>query len=44
MLVLASRLTNWAEQAGRGEVSGPDGGFVLPSGARRSPDAAWYAG
>ncbi len=40
---VGARLTNWAEQAGRGEVSGPDGGFVLPSGARRSPDAAWYA-
>ncbi len=41
---VCSRLTLWAEQTGRGEVSGPDGGFVLPSGARRSPDAAWYTG
>jgi Uma2 family endonuclease len=35
------QLANWAERDGRGVVSGPSGGFVLPSGAKRSPDAAW---
>ena len=41
---VTQRLANWAEQAGRGEVCGPDGGFRLPTGARRSPDAAWIDG
>ena len=38
------RLSTWAEQAGRGVVCGPDGGFRLPTRARRSPDAAWFEG
>jgi len=36
------QLGNWAERIGRGAVTGPDGGYRLPSGSRRSPDAAWY--
>jgi Uma2 family endonuclease len=34
-------LGNWAEAHG-GIVIGPDGGFFLPDGSRRSPDAAWF--
>jgi Uma2 family endonuclease len=37
------QLEVWACRDGRGIVNGPSGGFVLPSGARRSPDAAWTA-
>jgi Uma2 family endonuclease len=35
------QLGNWAEIDGRGMVTDAAGGFVLPNGARRSPDAAW---
>jgi Uma2 family endonuclease len=35
------QLGNWAIEDGRGVVSDSSTGFVLPSGARRSPDAAW---
>jgi len=35
------QLEAWACRDGGGTVNGPSGGFVLPSGARRSPDAAW---
>ena len=31
----------WAERDGRGTATDAASGFVLPSGARRSPDAAW---
>ena len=41
---VVQRLSNWAEKAGRGLVCGPDAGFLLPSGARRSPDASWFEG
>ncbi len=37
---VARQLGNWALHAG-GLVGGPEGGFLLPNGARRSPDAAW---
>lgn len=36
------QLSNWATRAGRGVVTGPDGGYRLPSGSRFAPDAAWY--
>lgn len=39
---VVQRLANWSDQTGRGIVSGPDGGFRLPTRARRSPDAAWF--
>jgi Uma2 family endonuclease len=39
--LLGRRLGNWADLDKRGLVSGPDGGFRFPSGARLSPDAAW---
>lgn len=31
----------WNRETRSGKVFGPDGGFVLPNGAMRSPDAAW---
>src|SRR5690242_10567119 len=39
---VVQRLANWADQTARGTVCGPDGGFRLLSGARRSPDASWF--
>lgn len=36
------QLADWNKQQGRGMVSGPDAGFFLPDGSRRSPDAAWF--
>src|SRR5580658_10565172 len=38
---VVSQLNHWAQEDGRGFVTGPDGGFLFPSGARRGPDAAW---
>ena len=35
------QLNAWAEQDGRGIACDSSTGFVLPNGARRSPDAAW---
>lgn len=35
------QLRDWARSDGRGIVVDASGGFVLPNGARRSPDAAW---
>ena len=35
------QLSNWARQDGRGVASDSSTGFVLPKGARRSPDASW---
>lgn len=42
--LVACRLANWAEHRDGGMVCGPDAGFNLPSGARRSPDASWFDG
>ena len=42
--LVVHRLLTWVEKMGRGKVCGPDGGFRLPGGARRSPDAAWFVG
>jgi Uma2 family endonuclease len=36
-----AQLNEWAEAARRGIASEAATGFVLPNGARRSPDAAW---
>jgi Uma2 family endonuclease len=38
---VVSQLNGWAHEDGRGFVTGPDGGFLFPNGARRGPDAAW---
>lgn len=35
------QLEQWAERDGRGIVTDAASGFVLPNGARRSPDIAW---
>jgi Uma2 family endonuclease len=38
---ILGQLRNWARKDGRGTATGSSGGWVLPNGARRSPDAAW---
>jgi len=38
---LTMLLTIWAEQEGSGVVFDSMGGFILPNGAMRSPDASW---
>ncbi len=38
---LIQRLRNWADVDGTGEVFDSSTVFVLPGGARRSPDASW---
>jgi Uma2 family endonuclease len=40
---ILGQLRDWAKQDGRGVVTDSSAGFVLPNGARRSPDAAWTA-
>mgnify|MGYP006424841873 FL=1 len=38
---LIATLVNWNEKTGLGETFDSSGGFSLPNGAQRSPDAAW---
>ena len=38
---ILGQLDRWATVDGRGFVIDSSGGYVLPSGARRSPDASW---
>ena len=38
---ILSQLHDWAQRDARGTATSSSGGFMLPSGARRSPDAAW---
>ena len=38
---IAAQLELWAERDETGEAFDSSGGFTLPSGAMRSPDAAW---
>jgi len=38
---ILTQLDRWAQTDGRGGVADAAGGFVLPNGARRAPDAAW---
>jgi Uma2 family endonuclease len=42
-LLIARLLGQWAEADGRGVATGPDGGYTLPDGSVRSPDAAWVS-
>lgn len=42
-LQIASQLFSWAQQADRGTAFDSSGGFTLPNGATRAPDAAWVA-
>jgi Uma2 family endonuclease len=37
------QLKLWVRVFGRGLVTDSSGGFILPNGARRSPDAAWMS-
>ena len=38
---ISGQLREWAKRDGRGVACDSSTGFVLPNGARRSPDAAW---
>ena len=38
---ILTKLDAWAQQDRSGTVTDASGGFVLPNGARRAPDAAW---
>ncbi|MFN7931141.1 MAG: Uma2 family endonuclease [Blastocatellia bacterium] len=38
---LTGKLAAWAEQNGEGEGVDSSAGFILPNGAKRSPDASW---
>jgi Uma2 family endonuclease len=40
---IVSALTTWANHEAKGVVTDATAGFVLPNGARRSPDAAWIS-
>lgn len=40
---IVSQLDHWAIADGRGFAGESSGGFVLPNGARRSPDASWVS-
>ncbi|MFB6098022.1 MAG: Uma2 family endonuclease [Salinibacter sp.] len=40
---IASQLQRWSEETNRGIVFDSSGGFTLPNGAIRAPDAAWVA-
>src|SRR5580700_993987 len=40
-LEICKQLGNWARQDSTGIANDSSTGFVLPSGARRSPDASW---
>lgn len=40
---LNADLTLWARQDGRGKVFDSNGGFTLPDGSMRAPDAAWVS-
>jgi len=40
-ITLVTSLTQWAGQDGTGVTFGSSGGFMLPNGAMRAPDAAW---
>ncbi len=40
---ITTGLSLWARRDGRGRTFDSSAGFVLPNGARRSPDASWVA-
>ena len=40
-LSIGAQLYQWTKADGRGQAFDSSAGFVLPSGARRSPDASW---
>jgi Uma2 family endonuclease len=42
-LSVGAQLWLWTQQTGMGKATGPSGGYILPNGANRAPDAAWLA-
>ena len=40
-LEIGTQLQIWTRSDGRGRAAGSSTGYVLPNGARRSPDASW---
>lgn len=38
-----AQLLNWSDRVERGAAFDSSGGFILPNGATRAPDAAWVA-
>jgi Uma2 family endonuclease len=40
---VSRQLGNWARAVGKGKASGPSGGYILPNGANRAPDASWIS-
>jgi len=40
---IGSQLNVWARRDGHGRVADSSAGFLLPNGARRSPDASWIS-
>jgi Uma2 family endonuclease len=38
---VCTQLSIWAKTIGKGKVTGSSGGFILPNGANRAPEAAW---
>jgi Uma2 family endonuclease len=42
-LRIATQLQEWADEHRRGAVFDSSGGFTLPNGATRAPDAAWVS-
>lgn len=41
---IVQQLANWSDSNRKGWVTESSGGFVLPNGARRAPDVAWFSG
>jgi Uma2 family endonuclease len=41
---IVQQLANWSDSNRQGWVTESSGGFVLPNGARRAPDVAWFSG
>jgi Uma2 family endonuclease len=42
-LSVAAQLYNWSRRLGQGAVTDSSGGYTLPNGANRAPDAAWVS-
>src|ERR1700726_4790031 len=40
-VAIAAQLYTWSRAVGKGKVTDSSGGFILPNGANRAPDAAW---
>lgn len=38
---VVTQLNNWVKAVGKGKAMGPSGGYILPNGANRAPDASW---